>query len=84
MIVKGFCQKEGIDFDEIFFSIKMFSIRTVLSLGANLNLKIEQLDVGTTFLHGELDETIYMEQLKGFEVKGEKKLVCKLKKSFLD
>lgn len=62
----------------------MFFIRTVLSLGANLNLIIEQLDVGKTFLHGELDETIYMEQLKGFEVKGEEKLVCKLKKSFLD
>eukprot|EP00253_Pinus_taeda_P026593 PITA_26593 len=40
------------------------------------------MDVKTTFLHGDLDEEIYMKQPEGFVVKGKKELVCKLKKSF--
>ena len=38
------------------------------------------MDVKTAFLHGDLDEEIYMEQPKGFEVYGKIPLVCKLKK----
>eukprot|EP00253_Pinus_taeda_P020358 PITA_20358 len=41
----------------------------------------EHMDVKTTFLHGDLEEEIYMKQLEGFAVKGKKELVCKLKKS---
>ena len=40
----------------------MTSIRTILSLEASLNLEVEQLDVKTAFLHGDLEEEIYMEQ----------------------
>jgi len=39
------------------------------------------MDVKTTFLHGDLEEEIYMKQSEGFVVKGMKQLVCKLKKS---
>jgi hypothetical protein len=39
------------------------------------------MDVKTTFLHGDLEEEIYMKQPKGFLVKGKKELACKLKKS---
>ena len=46
-----------------------------------MNLKIEQLDVKTTFLHDDLEEEIYMEQPKGFTIKGKEHLVCRLKKS---
>ncbi|KAA0043186.1 pentatricopeptide repeat-containing protein [Cucumis melo var. makuwa] len=48
------------------------------------NLELEQLDVTTAFLHGSLEEEIFMEQPKGFEVKGKKELVCKLKRSLYD
>eukprot|EP00253_Pinus_taeda_P030330 PITA_30330 len=41
----------------------------------------EQMDVKTTFLHGDLEEEIYIEQPQGFIVKGKKEMVCKLKKS---
>lgn len=82
LVVKGCNQKKGIDFDEIFSPVvKMTSIRTVLGLAASLDLELEQLDVKTVFLHGDLYEEIYMEQPEGFVVKGKEKLVCKLKKS---
>jgi transposase InsO family protein len=82
IVVKGFQQKKGVDFDEIFAPVvKMTSIRTVLSMAANMNLEIEQLDVKTAFLHGELEEEIYMQQPEGFETKGKENLVCRLRKS---
>ena len=56
IVVKGFQQKKGMDFDEIFAPVvKMTSIQTVLSIAANMNLKVEQLDVKTTFLHSDLN-----------------------------
>ncbi|GKV39992.1 hypothetical protein SLEP1_g47676 [Rubroshorea leprosula] len=58
-----------------------YKARLVMKVVANLNLEIEQLNVETTFLHGDLKEEIYMKQLEGFEVQGKKNLVCKLKKS---
>ena len=59
----------------------MPSIRMVLGLAASLDLEVEQMDVKTAFLHGDLDEEIYMEQPEGFEVKGKDNYVWKLKKS---
>ena len=81
-MVKGFDQKESIDFTEIFSPVvKMTSIRVVLAMAAWMDLEIEQLDVKTAFLHGELEEEIYMKQPEGFEVKGKEHMVCRLKKS---
>ena len=80
--VKGFAQKKGIDFDEIFSPVvKMTSIMNILSLVAVEDLHLENLDVKTTFLHGDLEEEIYMQQPQGYEVKGKENLVCRLKKS---
>ena len=54
--MKGFGQKKGIDFEEIFSPVvKMSSIRVVVGLAARLNLEIEQLDVKTAFLHSDLE-----------------------------
>ena len=44
-------------------------------------MHLEQLDAKTTFLHGDLEEEIYMQQPQGYEVKGKEKLVCRLRKS---
>ena len=41
-----------------------------------MNLELEQLIVKTAFLHGDLDEEIFMEQLEGFKVKGKENMVC--------
>ncbi|KAK1652513.1 hypothetical protein QYE76_070318 [Lolium multiflorum] len=81
LVVKGFIQKKGINFDEIFSSVvKMSSIRVVLGIAATMDLEIEQLDVKTTFLHCDLEEEIYMEQPEGFVVAGKEHQVCRLKK----
>ena len=58
----------------------MTSIRTILSLVAVEDLHLEQLDVKTMFLHGDLEEEIYMQKPQGYEVKGKKNLVFNLKK----
>ena len=80
--MKGLSKKKDINFEEIFSPVvKMFSIRVVLGLVVSMNLEIEQLDVKTTFLHGDLDEEIYMEQLEGFTIKNKEHLVCRLNKN---
>lgn len=64
--MKGFAKK-SIDFDNIFSPvIKLSFIRYVLGLVTSLNLEIEQLDMKTTFLRGDLDVIICMVQPKGF------------------
>jgi hypothetical protein len=50
-------------------------------LSETFDLEIEQMDLKTVFLHGDLEEEIYMKQLEEFVVKGKKDLVCKLKRS---
>ncbi|CAM8895410.1 unnamed protein product [Rhodiola kirilowii] len=59
----------------------MSSIRIVLGLAASLDLEIDQMDVKTAFLHGDLDKEIYMEQPEGFQVKGKEDDMCRLQKS---
>ena len=61
--------------------VKNTSIRAVLALVAHFDMALEQMDVKTAFLHGDLEEQIYMEQPEGFSQPGQEHLVCKLKKS---
>ena len=57
IIVKGFQQKKGVNFDEIFAPIlKRKSIRTVQSIAANMDLDVEQLDVKMSFHDGDLEK----------------------------
>lgn len=82
LVVKGFQQKEGIDYTEIFSPVvKLTTIRAVLAIVAREDLHLEQLDVKTAFLHGDLEEEIYMVQPQGFAVQGKERMVCKLQKS---
>jgi ATP-binding cassette subfamily B (MDR/TAP) protein 1 len=82
LVVKGFQQKEGIDYTEIFSPVvKLTTIRLMLSIVATKGLYLEQLDVKTAFLHGDLEEEIYMQQPEGFVEKGNEEMVCRLMKS---
>ena len=61
--------------------VKHSSIRTFFSIVAMNDLELEQLDVKTAFLHGELEEEIYMDQSEGYKVPSNENYVCRLKKS---
>ena len=82
LVAKGYAQKEGIDYNEVFSPVvKHSSIRILLALVAQYDLELVQLDVKTAFLHGDLEEEIYMTQPDGFKVVGKENWVCKLTKS---
>ena len=70
MVAKGFKQKQGMDFDEIFSPmVKMTTFRLKLGSVAIKDMELIQMDVKTNFLHGDLDDDVYMEQPKGFVIK---------------
>ena len=82
LVAKGYSQKEGVHYDEIFSPVvKYTSIRVLLTMAAQLEIEVEWLDVNTAFLYDDLEETIYMEQLEGFREAEIEDYVCKLKKS---
>ena len=61
LVAKGFKQEKGVDFDEIFsLVVKMAPLCTMLAVVANEDMNLVQLDVKTTFLHGDLHEEVYM------------------------
>ncbi|KAA8490487.1 Retrovirus-related Pol polyprotein from transposon TNT 1-94 [Porphyridium purpureum] len=80
LVAKGFTQKPGLDYDEVFSPVvRHNTIRTVLAVAAARKLKIRLFDVVTAFLNGELHEEIFMEQPPGFVHEGGK--VLKLRKA---
>ena len=82
LVAKGYAQTERVDYNEVFSPVvKYSSIRILLALVAQLDLELVRMDVKTAFLHGDLDEEIYMNQPDGFKVVGKEKMVCKLEKS---
>ena len=67
-VVKGFEQRFGIDYNQTYAAvIKPMSYKVLFALAAFYDLHIEQMDIITAFLHGELGEVIYMVQPLGFE-----------------
>ena len=60
--------------------MKLTTIQILLSIVASENLYLEQIDVKTAFLHGDLDEKIYMQQPEGFVAPDKEHMVCKLNK----
>ena len=82
LVAKGYNQREGIDYNEIFSPVvKHSSIRLLMAMVAKNDWELHQLDVKTTFLHGELEESIFMEQPEGFIKLGDEGKVCLLKRS---
>lgn len=85
LVAKGYGHVLGVNFNDVFSHIvKHSSICALLALVSMHDLELEQADVKTTFLYAELEETIHMQQLEGFEIKGKRDHVCLLKKSLYD
>lgn len=81
LVAKGYSQVSSVDFNDVFLLVvKYYSIQVLLALVTMFDLELEQLDVKTTFLHGDLEEQIYMQQSEGFIVDGKEDHVCLLKK----
>ena len=81
-MAKGFTQREGIDYNEIFSPVSCKdSFIIIMALVAHYDLELHQMDVKTVLLNGDLYENVYMAQPKGFVVEGKERMGCRLKKS---
>lgn len=79
LVIKGFAQREGIDYEETFSPVVRYtSLRYLLSIAAQFDLDIEQLDAVSAFLQGDVEEELFMVQPKEF---AENSKVCRLKKA---
>ncbi|CAJ2662180.1 unnamed protein product [Trifolium pratense] len=81
LVAKGYSQQQGIDYNEVFAPVARWdTIRTILAIAALKNWYVFQLDVKSAFLHGELNEEVYVDQPLGYQ-KENRQLVYRLKKS---
>jgi hypothetical protein len=81
-MAKGFTQREGINYTEIFSPVSFKdSLRIIMALVAHYDLELHQMDVKMAFLNGDLLENVYIAQAKGFAVKGKEHMWCHLRKS---
>ncbi|WVZ83575.1 LOW QUALITY PROTEIN: hypothetical protein U9M48_030707 [Paspalum notatum var. saurae] len=67
LVVKGYFQRQGIDYDEVFAPVaRMEAIRLLMSLATHEGWEVNHMDVKSAFLNGELKEEVFMEQTPGF------------------
>jgi hypothetical protein len=81
LVCKGYAQIEGIDFEETFSPVaRMEVICLILAYACSKNVKVYHMDVKSSFLNGELEEEVYIEQPEGFQLLENTNYVCKLTK----
>jgi hypothetical protein len=82
LVAKGFKQRYGIDYEDTFSPVvKAATIRTVLSIAVSQGWTLRQLDVQNAFLHGILEEEVYMRQPLGYENRMKPGYICNLDKA---
>ncbi|PKU70162.1 Retrovirus-related Pol polyprotein from transposon TNT 1-94 [Dendrobium catenatum] len=82
LVAQGNTQQYGVNYLETFSPVAKFTtIRTFLTIAIHYNWPVHQIDITNAFLHGKLNETIFMKHPKGFEDDTQPNYVCKLKKT---
>ena len=72
LVAKGYAQSYGVDYSDIFFPIvKMTFVRLFISLASTHDWDLHQLDIKNDFLHGDLQEEVYMKQHPRFVAQSE-------------
>ena len=71
LVVKGYVQCHGIDYNEVFAPVaRMEAVQLLLALAAHEGWQVHHMDVKTTFLNGDLQEEVYVQQAPGFAQPG--------------
>ncbi|WVZ50031.1 hypothetical protein U9M48_001330 [Paspalum notatum var. saurae] len=82
LVAQGFCQKEGIDYEETFAPVaRLEAIRILLAFAASKGFKLQQMDVKSAFLNGFIEEEVYVRQPPDFESARFSDRVYKLRKA---
>ena len=81
VVARGFTQQYGTDYEETFAPVvRMEALRALFAIAAREDLEIQQMDVISAYLAGELTEELYMEAPQGLFVNDQDNRVCKLQK----
>lgn len=82
LVAQGFSQRPGVDYDAVFAPVaSQNTLRVLFTVAGHKRMNVRHIDVKSAYLHGRLQEDIYMEQPRGFVQPGKEKLVCKLERS---
>jgi hypothetical protein len=82
LVVQGFSQVEGVEYQETFSPvIRSESIKLLMAVAASQNKEVHQMDFTTAFLNGTIEGEIYMKQPVGYEDEANPDKVCRLVKS---
>ena len=82
LVAKGYVQKSGIDYEEVFALVaRMETIQVLLVLATQEGWQVHHMDAKSAFLIGELEEEVYVKQPDGYVKKGREHLVMRLKKT---
>jgi len=85
LVAKGYVQRAGVDFDEVFAPVaRLDSVCVLLVVAAQEGWEVHHLDVKSAFLNGILAEEVYVAQPPGFSIPGREHQVLRLHKALYD